>query len=516
MSIQSEIVEDEQETEQPQANQEPYHPNAPSHELFDISTTVDPSYIISLIRKLLPPNSSGDKTSLVLDSCDASVQGVRNDEIREIAHTHSENEVSTGQSLVSDAMDYVDGGEGGTDGSEERVSRLVGEDVWEGDGCILWDLSASKTHAEFMVQNLVLEVLQANLMVSQSSRVKEISLGIIGNLACYEVSRKQIASTSGLIEAIVDQLFLDDTPCLCEACRALTLGLQGAEGVTWAKVLQPESILLRILWITENTLNPQLMEKSLGLLLAVLESEQDVVSTLLPTLMQLEFPRVLVNLLTFEMSKLLGEREPERFCVLDSILRVIEAVSVTEDYSQEISSNRELFHLLIDLVKFPDKVEVANSCVTAAVLIANILTDSADLASDISQDSSLLQDFFDIFPFGSDDQEARSALWSIIARLVVQTKETEMSPLLIYQYVSVFVSKSELIEDELLDLQIDNCNNAAKSSAKIIALRKIASILSKWTASKDSTKDSNLAEDDDVNEETVNRLLRVLSSAFRI
>lgn len=61
-------------------------------QFFDLSTTVDPSYIISLIRKLLPSSSSA-------------------------SHTHSGDE----------------------------------EEAWEESGCILWDLAASKTHAQLMV-----------------------------------------------------------------------------------------------------------------------------------------------------------------------------------------------------------------------------------------------------------------------------------------------------------------------------------------------------------------------------
>lgn len=48
---------------------------------------------------------------------------------------------------------------------------------------------------------------------------QEISIGIIGNLACHEVPTKHIVSTEGLIEIIVDKLFLDDPQCLCETCR---------------------------------------------------------------------------------------------------------------------------------------------------------------------------------------------------------------------------------------------------------------------------------------------------------
>lgn len=49
--------------------------------------------------------------------------------------------------------------------------------------------------------------------------LQEISIGIIGNLACHDVPMKHIVSTKGLIEIIVDKLFMDDPQCLCETCR---------------------------------------------------------------------------------------------------------------------------------------------------------------------------------------------------------------------------------------------------------------------------------------------------------
>lgn len=75
-------------------------------QLFNISTTVDPSYIISLIRKLLP-----EQTNNHLDS---------------VTQVSNENKCHDQQ-------------------------HNVGNDSWEEYGCILWDLATSKTHAEFMV-----------------------------------------------------------------------------------------------------------------------------------------------------------------------------------------------------------------------------------------------------------------------------------------------------------------------------------------------------------------------------
>ncbi|XP_022730759.1 protein saal1 isoform X2 [Durio zibethinus] len=454
-SVSALTTEEEKEQEQPEEGRfvASHHPSAPPDELFDISTTVDPSYVISLIRKLLPVDS-------------------RNGE---------------------DEKDSRHGGE------NARLS--AGEEVWEECGCVLWDLAANQTHAELMVQNLVLEVLSANLMVTQSVRVTEICLGIMGNLACHEVPMKHIISTDGLIAVIVDQLFLDDTQCLCEAFRLLSSGLQGGECIKWAEALQSEHILSRILWVTENTLNPQLIQKSVGLLLSMLESQKEVEHILLLPLMKLGLANVLVNLLAFEMSKLTNDRIPERYSVLDVILCALEALCVIDGYSQEICSNKEFFQLVCDLIKFPDKVEVSTSCVTAGVLIANILSDVSTLASEISQDLPFLQGLFDIFPFTLDDLEARCALWNIIARLLVRVQEDEMNASSLRQYVFILLSKSDIIEDDLFDHQFDeNKENKSlatcgrRSNARTLALRRIISILNKWNDLKDSVEKDVMEE----------------------
>lgn len=48
-----------------------------------------------------------------------------------------------------------------------------------------------------------------------------------------------------------------------------------------------------------------------------------------------------------------------RSSVLDLVLRLVEAISVLDNYSQVISSNEELFHLVCRVVKLPDKFEVS-------------------------------------------------------------------------------------------------------------------------------------------------------------
>ncbi|KAM4096564.1 hypothetical protein ACJW30_08G114400 [Castanea mollissima] len=526
MSVDSEPAHLEQEQQEEEVEEEvdapAHHPYAPPDELFDISTTVDPSYIISLIRKLLPTDASNNGNSHGFDACIGQVANT--DHVEGSTASVSGQEVLNSSDHKSEGMDIVEdcGKHARLEGEDEeschrfdRPSVSAGEEAWEECGCILWDLAASKANAELMVQNLILEVLSANLMVSQSVRVKEISLGIIGNLACHEALLKHIVSTNGLIEIVVDQLFLEDSQCLCEACRLLTLGIQSSECIMWAEALQSEHVIYHILWIVENTLNLQLIEKSVGMLLAIIESQPEVLHILLPPLMKLGLPGLLVNLLIFEMSKLMSERIPERYSILDVVFRAIEALSALDGHSQEICSNKELFKLACDMVKLPDKVEVANSCVTAAVLIANILSEVTDLASELSEDFPFLQGLLDVFPFASDDLEARSALWSIIERILVQVQENEMNRSSLFQYVSVLIGKSDLIEDELLDCQSDDLSkgheglttSCTKSNARTTAVRRIISILNQWTASKDSAEENNMKGKLLADNDNINRLL---------
>ncbi|XP_031281745.1 uncharacterized protein LOC116140246 [Pistacia vera] len=497
-------LEEEEEQVGDERDAPAHHPSPPPDELFDISTTVDPSYIISLIRKLLPTNVGNGHADESTDSL--SGDGV----LSSPKHYFKAMDVVDG----ADRSSYFEGEAEDPCSKLEKAGLSAGEEAWEEHGCVLWDLTASVTHAELMVQNLVLEVLLANLMVSQSVRVTEIILGIIGNLACHEVLMKHIVSTNGLIQIIVDQLFLDDTKCLNEACRLLTSCLKSSEPIVWAEALQSEHILQRILWITENTLNPHLMEKSVGLLLAILEGRQEVALLLHPSLMKLDLSSLLINLLTFEMNKLASERIPERYSVLDVILRAVEAFSVLDGHSQEICSNKQLLQLLCNLVKFPEKVEVANSCVTAGVIIANIFSDVPDLATEISSDLPFLLGLLDIFPFASDDLEARNAFWSVIARLLAEVQEDKMSSSILHQYVSIIMSKSDVIEDDLLDHQLGDSSLEDKSitpcgtnsEARITALRSIINILNKWTVSKDEV-DKNDLVDYHTDDENVVRLL---------
>ncbi|XXG86064.1 hypothetical protein AAC387_Pa11g1038 [Persea americana] len=508
-----------------------HHPPAPPSELFNISTTIDPSYIISLIRKLLPhgTNSSvhGSEHCMEQHKDSNSDHGVPNrggdgsgsmETLGELDRFSGDREFSVdghGEKVNHELLevgncenDYgvdemADHGCGFSRDDLENHGVSTKGDQWEESGCILWDLSANEGHAEFMVENLLLEVLLANLNASESVRVKEICLGIIGNLACHEVPRNAITSNKGLIQTVTDQLFLDDSVCLSETCRLLTSVLPGSGSVNWGVALVPEHILCRIIWIAENTLNTQLLIKCLELLLAILDN-QDVVHILLPPLMKLDLPIVLRNLLACEMGSFTVGREPERCSALEMILCVIESLSTIDNYSRVICSDDELLRLVCSVVKLPDKVEVASSCITAVVLIANILTDEPTFVTYVSQDLSFLQGLLDVLPFVSDDSQARGALWSVLARVLVQVEVDSMSQSSLQQYGSVLIDKSELIEEDLDSHKLEDSTDdngisnisRKQSDSMVTSLRRILDILQRWVIRSDAS-DREIMEDND-------------------
>lgn len=129
-------------------------------QLFDISTTVDPSYVISLIRKLLPANASSNHNSHSDVSC-GPLQGLNTDDMEISALTPSI--VPPSSKGTSESMEIIDDchrnatHERENEAEQPGHSVPVGEEIWEEYGCILWDLSASKTHAELMVKwNLII------------------------------------------------------------------------------------------------------------------------------------------------------------------------------------------------------------------------------------------------------------------------------------------------------------------------------------------------------------------------
>uniref|UniRef100_A0A0D9VXI9 Uncharacterized protein n=1 Tax=Leersia perrieri TaxID=77586 RepID=A0A0D9VXI9_9ORYZ len=409
---------EEEEEEDDDEEDAPTHlPFAPASEseIPDDTSTVDPSYTISLIRKLVPQGPDVDKEF-------RAKQG-RTDE-----------------------------GDASSDGGEQ--TQPDDKDLWDKEGCELWDLSVIEPQAELMVNNLVLEVLLANLHVRKSLRAKEICIGIIGNLACHKSLVNAITLHNGLIATVMAQLYLDDAGCLTEIFRLLSTIFQSNVSMSWAEALLPDGILSRIVWIIGNTVNSTLLQKILEFLSALVD-DQDVITILIEPLIKVGLVDTAISLLIAELEKSMDGNNLARSDSLDSILRLIEELSAIDNCSKEMSSNDQLIKALNNL--------------------------------------PLLESLFDILTLVSDDNEARNAFWCILTRLLeqVEAQETIMNSSKIEQFVSIFLAKFTLIKD---DIERHGIQTKADSSVEGVSLKNglctslmaICSITERWIADKSS------------------------------
>lgn len=105
-------------------------------------------------------------------------------------------------------------------------------------------------------------------------------------------------------------------------------------------------------------------------------------------------------------------------------------------------------------------------------------------------DFSFLEGLFSTLPFASDDVEARGALWSVIARLLARVNESEIDTSCVRQYILVFLRNSDIIEDDLLDIQLEedpkeeslnSFPSQGKSSARRIAVSTLIFLCFCWS-----------------------------------
>uniref|UniRef100_M8BB78 Uncharacterized protein n=1 Tax=Aegilops tauschii TaxID=37682 RepID=M8BB78_AEGTA len=356
------------------------------------TTTVDPSYTISLIRQLIPKGSSVEK------------------EFRD--STQPDN---TDPSEKSDKQGLPE---------ERSVSP---KDQLEECGCILWDLAASEPQAELMhansnkhfkskngqvaINNLVIEVLLENLRTANSSRVKW---------------------------CILTQFFLD---------RLLAAILRSSAYVSWAQALLPDEILSRILRIVGKTDNATLLEKIIDFLSTIIDN-RDVIAMLIQPLLKLGLVDRIIGLLTTELERSPDEKL-DRSGSLDLVLHFMEELSAIHCVSKAMTSNDRLIKVLVNMIKSPDKVEVASYCASVVIVISNILTDGKHLVPKISRDLPFLEGLLEVLPEVPDDDQARYALWSILARILAQVQATELNSSSLDRFASLFSGKFGLIKDDL-------------------------------------------------------------------
>ncbi|KAH7287466.1 hypothetical protein KP509_32G057200 [Ceratopteris richardii] len=481
-------------------------------ELFtsELSTTVDPSFIIHLIRQLLTSNvdhtlvkqpdqeheaapvrspvDGGKERKEGAQQCDSEalfsskaskdIEPCKHEGLQVHANSpsvlHQEGRTQVERAQLSlennEALEngnIVKGSASSKDECSPSGSQAVctmPDEQREEAGCMLWDLAATQSHAEFMVKHHVLEVLQTILGTPHSDRLREICLGILGNLACHAEPVKAIVETSGLPTEIIQTLFVDDAPSLSEACRLLSASLHSDQVDSWVKAIESPEVLERVIWIAANTMNSLLLEKSTELLLAMVDCQGSTTSILVSSLVKLGLPAVLTELLASELSAFKDGICSHGNVVLDTLLQIAEALSLCDEAAGKLAENSKLFALACEVIKVSGKEEVGPAGITATVLVANLLAEREDLVCDIFQDVHFVKQLLELLPSAADDPGARNAFWSILETLIFEITSNATGYTLSTEVSLVFAHGSRVLLEDLQEHQdIDDHRDVAAS-----------------------------------------------------
>jgi hypothetical protein len=74
----------------------------------------------------------------------------------------------------------------------------------------------------------------------------------------------------------------------------------------------------------------------------------------------------------------------------------------------------------------------------------------------ILSDLHLFEGLFDILPLVCDDNQARNALWCILARLLAQAQGVDMNSSSLNHFASLLLGKFTLIKDDLENHRVDD------------------------------------------------------------
>ncbi|XP_077309666.1 protein SAAL1, partial [Lithobates pipiens] len=101
---------------------------------------------------------------------------------------------------------------------EEETSVDLEEDL-ENDICKVWDMSMNEEVAQFLVEFNAGEILLGVITKSNSNRLTEICVGILGNMACFPETCLHLSSNKDLGEVLLLLLSDTDPPTLLETSR---------------------------------------------------------------------------------------------------------------------------------------------------------------------------------------------------------------------------------------------------------------------------------------------------------
>lgn len=151
-----------------------------------------------------------------------------------------------------------------TEQSEENCdgqTQLSDDD--EGDLCKVWDMAMDKDVASFLQEFKATDILLGVIAKSRCPRLTEISVGILGNIACFPETCASLSQNEDLGSVLLLLLGDTDPPTILETSRLLLtcLSQKGVRSLWLQRIRQHASVRNNLCFIMCSSTNTDLLER---------------------------------------------------------------------------------------------------------------------------------------------------------------------------------------------------------------------------------------------------------------
>ncbi|XP_005380456.1 PREDICTED: protein SAAL1 [Chinchilla lanigera] len=146
------------------------------------------------------------------------------------------------------------------DGEEQQMEL---DEEMENEICKVWDMSMDEDVALFLQEFNAPDIFMGVLAKSKCPRLREICVGILGNMACFQEICVSISSDKNLGQVLLHCLYDSDPPTLLETSRLLLTCLSQTEVASvWVeRIREYPAIFDSICFIMSSSTNADLLVK---------------------------------------------------------------------------------------------------------------------------------------------------------------------------------------------------------------------------------------------------------------
>nr|KAF6467618.1 serum amyloid A like 1 [Rousettus aegyptiacus] len=147
--------------------------------------------------------------------------------------------------------------------SDDEEQQMELDEEMENEICRVWDMSMDEDVALFLQEFNAPDIFMGVLAKSKCPRLREICVGILGNMACFQEICVSISSDKNLGQVLLHCLYDSDPPTLLETSRLLLTCISQTEvaNVWVERIREHPAIYDSICFIMSSSTNVDLLVK---------------------------------------------------------------------------------------------------------------------------------------------------------------------------------------------------------------------------------------------------------------